>query len=193
MKKTKLFILFVAGIMNLMPLVCSCEGQDDGTTCASLQKASDKAKEVIAEALPDAKLAEINGIEIAADGSLTAYGEWTFYYFREIGNDYTFQAVSIQPNCKERHWNPGGSITFTEIPCLTNSQDWISMADQIMNENQRSFSSRTMQVFADEDDIFPGADIITYVYFYNDPDGEHTAYIVLDAETNAILQVELNP
>lgn len=180
-------------ILSSISSFCVNCNKDDNTAFSKLNEALQKAGEIATDELPGSLLAEINGIEIDGLGNTSSPGEWTFYYFVPVGNDYDYLAVSVEPDGKTRYWDPGGSITFTAIPEYSSAQAWVVKGDDIMASHDRSFNFRSLQVFADEDNSYPGTDNLVYVYYYEDADGEHIAYIILDADTGTTLLVELNP
>lgn len=184
-------IVIVSVLLIPISFSSSCEKKSGNEEYSSLEKALGKATEIINTQMPGAKLAEILGIEIDQNGHTTTDGEWTFYYFKEAGENYEYYAVSVPPNGDSYYWDPGGAICHIEIPSYLSASMWVSTADNIIG-NQIQFDSRSVQVFADFDDFYPGVDFTVYIY-YLPPNGDNIAYIILDADTNNTLLIEDNP
>jgi hypothetical protein len=178
-----IFLLYLTG----------CDKNKESNDYSSLGKAIARSTETINELMSGAKLAEIEGIEIDQNGNITSYGEWTFYYFREAGALYDFYAITIYPDGEVFQFNPAGSICYIEIPMYISADEWIAKADGVMNEHGIDYNFRTLQVFADFENIYPDTEFNVIVHYYLDSGNEHIAYVVLDADTNTVLFVEDNP
>ena len=142
--------------------------------------------------LPGAQLVEILGFPDVS-GRITKQEpttDWTFYYLRGTDPNYEYLAVTVACDGSTFSFDPGGAITFTDIPDYADAAGWIALADQ--QTQAITFYYRSVQVFADEDDGYPTADTLAYVY-YNDETYDNVAYVLLDADTSDVLQVELNP
>jgi hypothetical protein len=190
--------IIAAMSMTLALFLAGCPGgSESGEGCANggntnLGWALNIAHGVRDSELPGARLVEILGFPDVS-GRITKEeptNDWSFYYFRGTDPDYEYLAVTVYCDGTTFSFDPGGAITFTGIPDYTDAAGWIAQADQ---ETQGlSFYYRAVQVFADEDDGYPTADTVAFVS-YDDEGYDKVAYVVFDADTSDLLDVELNP
>ena len=142
--------------------------------------------------MPGAKLVEILG-SVNAHGEITESeytNDWTFYYYLQNGEDYESLGVTVYYNGSTFSWDPGGTICNIEVPSYSDAKLWVQRADNAVGSI--TFTYRGVQVFADYDDIYENAENTVYVY-YHTAKGELVAYVLLNADNNDILLVEMSP
>ncbi|KPJ71212.1 hypothetical protein AMJ52_08815 [candidate division TA06 bacterium DG_78] len=157
----------------------------------SLGWALDIANEVRDAKMPGAKLEEILG-SVDENGVITTSeetNEWTFNYYLQRGENYDGLGVTVYYNGSTFSWDHG-SLYNVEILSYEDAKPWVQKADGEVGNIK--FAYRSVQVMADYDDIYADVDITVYVY-YNTPDGDLVAYVILDADTKDIIFVELAP
>lgn len=190
--------IIAAMSMTLVLSLAGCPGgSESGGECANSGNTNLGWALSIAHGVRNAELAGAQLVEILGfpDGSGRITKEdptrdWSFYYFRGTDPDYEYLAVTVYCDGSTFSWDPGNAITYTGIMDYVDAAGWIALADQ---ETQGiSFYYRSVQVFADEGDDYPTADTVALVY-YNDETFDNVAYVVFDADTSDLLQVELNP
>lgn len=141
--------------------------------------------------LPGGQLDEILGF-VDEQGEITESEdtyEWTFHYYVERDGDYTTLGVTVYNDSSTYSYDPGSAYNV-KIPSYEDAQTWVQKADNAVGKI--NFAYRSVQVFADYDDIYPRVENTVYVY-YNTADGDNAAYVILDADTDEILLIELNP
>lgn len=141
--------------------------------------------------LPGAQLDEILGF-VDETGGITESdntNEWTFHYYVEQDEDYSTLGVTVYNDSSTYSYDPGSAYNV-QIPSYESAETWVQKADGAVGKI--NFAYRSVQVFADYDDIYANVENTVYVY-YNTAEGDNVAYVIMDADTNEILLVELNP
>lgn len=142
--------------------------------------------------MPGAKLEEILGL-VDSNGEITKSedtNEWTFYYYIESNDGFDGLGVTVYYDGSTFSWDPGGTLHNFGIPEYQNAVNWVNKSDNAISD--KTFSYRSIQVFADYEDNYENANNLVYVY-YNASDSEMVAYVLLNADTAGILLVEMNP
>lgn len=188
---SKCFFVLILLLIGFLQLLSNneCFAQNGNHGLQWALAIADSVRDV---SIPGAKLVEILGsVDDYGEITKSEYtNEWTFYYHFQERENYESLGVTVYYDGSTFSWDPGGTICNIEVPSFKDAKTWIQKADKTVGGIV--FTYRGIQVFADYEDIYENVENTVYVY-YHTSDGKMEAYVILNADTNDVIFVEMNP
>jgi len=143
--------------------------------------------------LPDGTLYNIACIDVTDDGEPEENLPWQFYYAELPGGpDEDVLIVIVQyDGSTDTQWETDSSLPPEALPDYDDAGPWVeAAADALADEGYPDWIPRSMVVEPYDGDDFPGTDNWTALVFVP-PDFQGQANVVVDADTNEVLDVEV--